>query len=84
VKAVSLSSTGSLLDSGKANPGYLFRSDDGRYTFKLSTKGLSAGTYTLNYTIGNDPTVYHYAFTISSRTSEDSDKGNDKDKEGGK
>lgn len=77
VKAVGISPTGSLNDSGRANPGYLFRLDDGKYIFNLSTKGLAAGNYTLDYTIGNDPTVYHYAFTI--RADEHKGKGDGKD-----
>ena len=80
VKAVSVSPTGSLNDSGKANPGFLFRLDDGKYMFNLSTKGLVAGNYTLNYTIGNDPTIYRYAFIIRAEKS----KGKDDDKNKGK
>lgn len=64
VKAIGLSPSGILNDSGKSNPGNLFRFDDGTHMFNLSTKGLAAGTYTLNYTVGNDPTVYQYSFTI--------------------
>ncbi len=64
VKAVGISPSGSLDDSGKANPGGFFRFDDGKYIFNLSTKGLAPGDYTLDYTVGNDPTTYHYAFTI--------------------
>lgn len=80
VKAVGISPTGSLNDSGRANPGNLFRLDDGKYIFNLSTKGLAAGNYTLDYTIGNDPTVYHYAFTIRAEES----KGKKDDKKDGK
>jgi hypothetical protein len=78
VKAVSVSPTGSLNDSGKSNPGYLFRLDDGRYQFNLSTKGFTAGNYTLDYTIGNDPTIHHYAFTI--RAEKRKEQGEDKNK----
>ena len=51
---------------GNANPGNLFRYDDslGGYIFNLDTTGLAAGTYTLGYTIGTDPTVHTVTFTI--------------------
>jgi hypothetical protein len=75
VTAVGLSPTGSLNDSGKANPGNRFRFDDGKYIFNLSTKSLAPGAYTLDYTIGNDPTVYHYSFTV--RPDEKHGKGDD-------
>jgi len=64
VKAVSISPNGTLDDSGKANPGNLFRFDDNTYLFNLKTKGLAAGAYTLDFTVGSDPTVYHFAFTV--------------------
>ncbi|TAK75829.1 MAG: HYR domain-containing protein [Dehalococcoidia bacterium] len=64
VKALGISPSASLADSGKANPGDVFRFDDGQYIFNLSTKGFAAGAYTLDYTVGNDPTVYHYAFVV--------------------
>ncbi|MBI3567058.1 MAG: hypothetical protein HY084_02490 [Gemmatimonadetes bacterium] len=75
VKAVGVSPTGSLLASAKRNPGYLFRLDDGSYQFELSTKGFGSGSYTLDYTVGNDPTVHHYAFSI--RTSKGEGDGKD-------
>ena len=64
VTAVGLSPTGTLNDSGHANPGNLFRSVDHGYLFNLSTKGLAAGDYTLDFTVAGDPTVHHFAFTI--------------------
>ncbi len=67
VKAVGITSSASRADSGKANPGNLFRFDDGQYIFNMSTKGFAAGAYTLDYTVGNDPTVYHYAFAIRAK-----------------
>lgn len=73
VRAVGVSPSGSLNDSGKANPGNLFRLDDHTYMFNLSTKGLSAGANTLDYTIGGDPTVYHYAFTIRASKKDGND-----------
>jgi hypothetical protein len=59
VKAVSVSPTGALTPLSKSNPANLFRLDDDAYTYNLITKGFATGNYTLNYTIGNDPTVYH-------------------------
>lgn len=67
VKALRVSPSGTLEDSGKANPGNLFRFDDGQYIFNLSLKGFAAGSYTLDYTVGNDPTVYRYAFAVRGR-----------------
>jgi choice-of-anchor C domain-containing protein len=64
VQAIGLSPTGSLADAGRANPGNLFRFDDGNYIFNLQTKGLAAGTYVLTFRVGNDPTVYQYTFTV--------------------
>ena len=81
VRAVGVSPSGSLNDSGRANPGNLFRLDDHTYMYNLSTKGFTAGAFTLDYTIGADPTVYHYAFTV--RASKKDGKG-DKDDKGDK
>ncbi len=79
VKAIGLSPSGTLNDSGKSNPGNLFRLDDGTYLFNLSTKGLAAGAYTLDFTVGNDPTVYHYAFTVRpEKVATGNGKGDDK------
>ena len=64
VTAVGLSPTGTLDDSGHANPGNVFRSVDHGYLFNLSTKGLAPGDYTLDFTVAGDPTLHHYAFTI--------------------
>ncbi len=81
VKAVGVSPTGSLNDSGKSNPGMLFRFEDDKYQFNLSLKGFAAGSYTLDYTIGNDPTVYHYAFSIRAQASKGAGSdGNDSKK----
>lgn len=82
VKALSLSPSGTLNDSGKANPGNLFRFDDGTYIFNLSTKGLAAGTYILNYTVGNDPTVYQYSFTIRPEKDKKAEEKKGDDKKG--
>jgi uncharacterized repeat protein (TIGR01451 family) len=52
--------------AGDANPNDLFRYDAslGGYIFNLSTAGLSAGTYTLYYTAGNDPTRHSLTFVV--------------------
>lgn len=79
VKAISLSPAAVLDDAGNSNPGNLFRLvDDGNYMYNLNTKNLAAGTYTLNYTIANDPTVYHYAFTVRAKKSDKDDKKGDR------
>ena len=56
-------------DSGRANPGNNFRFDSslggtGGYIFNLSTRGLGPATYKLNFTIGNDSTVYSASFQV--------------------
>ena len=84
VRAVGVSPSGSLNDSGKANPGNLFRLDDHTYMFNLSTKGFGAGDYTLDYTIGGDPTVYHYAFTVRASKKDGNDNKDGKDGKGDK
>jgi hypothetical protein len=68
VKAIGITPTAPLDDAGHANPGNLFRFDDGSYIFDLSTKNIAAGAYTLDFTIGNDPTIYHDPFTIRERS----------------
>jgi hypothetical protein len=83
VKAIGLTPPASLADAGKANPGNFFRFDDGKYIFNLQTKGLPAGTYTLDFQVGNDPTVYHYSFTIrpdEPKHGKSDDKGKSEDK----
>ena len=52
--------------AGNANPNDLFRYDStlGGYIFNLDTKGLAAGTYTLYYTVGNDPTRHSLTFVV--------------------
>ncbi|MDQ6892680.1 MAG: hypothetical protein M3167_08375 [Acidobacteriota bacterium] len=63
---VSDSTSGSVNDSGNANPDGDFRYAGGGYIFNLSTKGLSAGTYTLAFTAGNEPSVYQVQFQVKS------------------
>ncbi len=57
-KKVSDGTSGTLEDSGNANPDGDFRYDGGGYIFNLSPKGLAGGTYALKFTAGNDPLVY--------------------------
>ncbi|HEY8030564.1 MAG TPA: hypothetical protein VIE38_13760 [Gaiellaceae bacterium] len=66
VRAVGLSPTGTPTSPGNSNPGNLFRLTGNAYAYNLDTKPLTPGNYTLNFTVGSDPTVNHYAFTISS------------------
>jgi len=56
-----------LKPEGNANPNNLFRYDAslGGYIFNLDTKGQTSGTYTLYYTIGNDPTLHSLTFVVS-------------------
>jgi hypothetical protein len=71
VHAVGVIKTGSNTplefdDTGNANPDFDFRFDstlDG-YTFNLSTKGYSTGTYNLNFTAGVDPATHAAGFAV--------------------
>jgi hypothetical protein len=54
---------------GNANPDMDFRFDStlgpsGGYIFNLSTNGLGSGTYTLQFTAGNDPTTHSVPFGV--------------------
>jgi hypothetical protein len=74
VHAVSITQTstsisGPVEDSGNANPDNDFRFDStlggtGGYIFNLSTKGLTTGTYNLNFTVTGDSAVYAAAFQV--------------------
>ncbi len=66
IKKVSDGTSGTVEDSGNANPDGDFRYDGGGYIFNLSTKGLAGGTYALNFTAGNDPSVYQVQFQVKS------------------
>src|SRR5262249_50788891 len=66
---LSPSTSGPVNDSGSANPDSDFRFDSmlgptGGYIFNLSTKGLSTGTYRLNFTVTGDSFVYAVPFQI--------------------
>jgi len=67
LKAVSVSPAGSVVSS--ANPGNLFRFDTtvapgGGYVYNLNVKGLSAGSYTLNFTVAGDPITHQAPFQL--------------------
>jgi hypothetical protein len=70
VKAVSVvgsdGKTYPVNDAGNSNAGGLFRYDpgSGTYKFNLKTTGLKSGTYTLSFTIGDDPTLHTVTFEI--------------------
>jgi hypothetical protein len=66
ITKLSDSTSGSVNDSGNANPDGDFRYDSGGYIFNLSTKGLTGGTYVLNFTAGNDPSIYQLQFQVKS------------------
>jgi streptogramin lyase len=69
VTMVNSSTTGLLEDSGSANPDFDFRFDStlapgGAYIFNLSTKGLTTGTWNLNFSITGDPTTHSASFQV--------------------
>ncbi|MBI4891789.1 MAG: hypothetical protein HY821_14280 [Acidobacteria bacterium] len=69
VTQVATSISGSVQASGNANPDNDFRFDPtlgptGGYIFNLSTKGLSTGTYNLNFTVAGDSFGYVTPFQV--------------------
>jgi hypothetical protein len=55
---------------GNANPDSDFRFDStlgatGGYIFNLSTGGLAAGTYNLQFTVGSDPITHAVLFGVA-------------------
>jgi sugar lactone lactonase YvrE len=69
ITQVSTSITGTVQDSGNANPDNDFRFDitlgpTGGYIFNLSTNGLTTGTYNLNFTAGSDPVSHAAPFQV--------------------
>ena len=69
VTQASSSISGPVVDSGNANPDNDFRFDStlgaaGGYIFNLSTKGLTTGTYNLNFTVTGDSAVYSAPFQV--------------------
>jgi hypothetical protein len=55
-----------LQSPGNSQPGDLFKFDPttGTYRFNLKTTGYAKGTYTLYFTVGNDPTLYSVTFNV--------------------
>lgn len=69
VTQVSTAITGPVASPGNANPDSDFRYDPtlggaGGYIFNLSTRGLTAGTFTLNFTAGSDSFIYSAPFQV--------------------
>jgi hypothetical protein len=64
VVQVSTGATDAVQDAGNSNPDNNFRFDGGRYIFDLKTTGLPTGTYSLNFTAGNDPQPHAVLFQV--------------------
>lgn len=61
--------SGIVQDSGNANPDGDFRFDPtlgatGGYIFNLNTKGLTSGTYRLNFSVASSPLLYQAPFLV--------------------
>jgi hypothetical protein len=66
VKVDGTASTALAEDSGNANPDNDFRYDDSLqgYIYNLATRGLSAGTWELQFTVSGQPATYAVRFDI--------------------
>jgi hypothetical protein len=66
VTRASNNAPGPLDDSGNANPDFDFRYDStlAGYIFNLSLKGISTGTYNLNFTVSGDPVSHSASFQV--------------------
>jgi len=69
VNQISTFVSGPVQSSGNANPDNNFRFDaelanTGGYIFNLSTKGLSTGTYNLNFRVSGDSFLYSAPFQV--------------------
>jgi hypothetical protein len=69
ITGVSASISGTVEDSGNANPDNNFRFDatlgtTGGYIFNLKTTGLSTGKYNVNFTVTGDSSAYAAAFQV--------------------
>ncbi len=66
VTMVSTSALAPLDDSGDANPDFDFRYDPTLpgYIYNLSLKGISKGTYNLNFTVSGDPVLHSAQFQV--------------------
>jgi len=60
------SASSTVEDSGNANPDSNFRFDPALsgYVFNLSTKGLSTGTWSISFTVKNDPIMHSVEFDV--------------------
>jgi hypothetical protein len=66
---ISTSISGPVLDAGNANPDSGFRFDSslgstGGYIFNLSTKGLTTGSYNLNFSVTGESSGYSAPFQV--------------------
>ena len=66
VTMVSTSAPAPLDDSGNANPDFDFRYDPTLpgYIYNLSLKGISTGTYNLNFQVSGDPVLHSAQFQV--------------------
>ena len=66
VTMVSTNAPAPLDDSGDANPDFDFRYDSTLpgYIYNLSLKGISTGTYNLNFTVTGDPVLHSARFQV--------------------
>ncbi len=69
VTQISTSISGSVQDAGNANPDNDFRFDStlgvmGGYIFNLKTTGMATGTYSLNFTVTGDSSIYGAPFQV--------------------
>ena len=66
VKVDGTASTALAEDSGNANPDNDFRYDDSLkgYIYNLATRGLSAGTWELQFTVSGQTATYAVRFDI--------------------
>lgn len=66
VTMVSTSAPAPLDDSGNANPDFDFRYDPtlAGYIYNLSLKGISTGTYNLNFMVSGDPVLHSAGFQV--------------------
>lgn len=66
VTVASTNASGPLDDSGDSNPDFDFRYDSTLpgYIFNLSLKGVSTGSYNLNFTVSGDPVTHSAGFQV--------------------
>ena len=64
VLRISTNVSGTVQDSGSANPDNNFHFAGGSYIFNLSTRGYATGTYRLRFRAGSDPVVHTVDFQV--------------------